>query len=159
MNKKIAIVAGAIATAGIMVGVYFGIRGAYETGVKNGREAALTEVAENTQALASTVAEKAEFSIKISSLMDEVSDELNAEAIDKYIANLENLIANTKSSEVRVMLGEYLNAWNDFKKTYTSEDNAAIQEAFNALRVTANDTAQRIKALYDDAILKAADKL
>ena len=154
---KIAICITILATAG--VGVFFGARAIYESGVTDGRKQESDEISNNVKKLGIAVSEKESFQKSINETFASIPTELNTEGIDGYIEKLNTLIKNTNTESVKNALNEYLAKWQSFKDIYASENNNSISESFNELKVSATDTATKIKTLYDEAIQEAIQNL
>lgn len=159
MKKAIKIIGGAVILAGVGVGVFFGARAIYDSGIRDGRALESNEVSENVKNLGAAVSEKETFKSNLISTLSEIPAELNSEGIDSYIEKLNNLINETETESVKNTLNEYLNNWKSFKDVYAGENNNEISEKFNELKISANDTAAKIKSLYDTAIQEAIEKL
>lgn len=158
MKKIVTIIIGATLVAGVTIGVGFAINTAYKNGQADGRQVAIQEVSENIKSLGVAVEEKAKYIQQSSVLMQDVPSEINAEAIDKYIDNLEKLMIGVPD-DVQTLLASYLDKWKQFKEIYASEDNNAIQELFNELKTGAVELAKNIQSVYDSNIRLAIEKL
>ena len=158
MKKTVTIIIGAALIAGLTIGVGFAINTAYKNGQADGRQVAIQEVSENIKSLGVAVEEKAKYIQQSSVLMQDVPSEINAEAIEKYIDNLEKLMIEVPD-DVQTLLASYLDKWKQFKEIYASEDNNAIQELFNELKTGAVELAKNIQSVYDSNIRLAIEKL
>ncbi len=147
----------AVIAAGI--GLYFGGNAIYNTGVNDGRNAMSDEVSEKIRGLGIVVAEKEYFRNELESALSDTPAELNTEGIDGYIGKLNELIDKIELENVKDILRGYLDKWQTFKETYASENNDEISEKFNELKTTATDTAKDLKALYDNKVREAIERL
>lgn len=159
VKKMLTVIIVLLVIVGLAVGTFFGVRAIYETGVSEGRKTEAEEVAESVQALGRAVQEKFDFQGKVAQVFGELPGEINAEGIDKYIGNLNELINQTNNEEIKTTLNDYANKWQEFKNIYESRDNSKITESFNALKTNANDVASRIKTIYDETIKAAITNL
>ena len=158
--RKIIVLTGCVLSAlGLSVGGYFGAKAIYENGIQTGRQQVIDEMSGKVKGLAIAVSEKTNFQQQVATLFAELPSEVNAESIDDYIAQLNDLINKTNTEQVKTTLTNYLEEWNKFKEIYASEDNNAITESFNALKTTTKNTAADIKSLFDEAIKTAIDSL
>ena len=144
---------------GIGVGTFFGVRAVYNNGVDEGRKTEAEAVAESVQALGRAVQEKVDFQGKLAQIFGDLPGEINAEDIDKYIGNLNELMDQTDNEEIKSTLSDYANKWQEFKGVYETQDNNKITEYFNALKVNATDMAGKIKTIYDETIKSAITNL
>lgn len=159
MKKIIKIIGGTIIIAGVGVGVFFGAKAIYNSGVNDGRTAEANDVSKNVKSLGAAVSEKETFRENLNEKLADIPTELNSDGINSYIEKLNNLINETETESVKNALNEYLNKWQSFKEVYAGENNNEIMEKFNELKTSANDTATKIKSLYDGAIQEAIQKL
>lgn len=158
-NKIVLIICSIVLAAMLGVGIYFGAKAIYNNGVQEGRWLAVEEVSDRVKALGVAVSEKVNFQKSISELFADAPKEMNTEAIDAYIAKLEELAGKAEVENVEAILQDYLGKWRTFKETYVSENNGQIEEAFNGLKSAAEDTAKQIKSQYDEAVKKAVQEL
>ena len=158
-HKIIIIIATAMATVVLGIGAYYGVRAIYNGGVTDGRQLESNDISDQLKALGTAVSEKTNFQQSINEAFADIPKELNTETIDTYIAKLEELVSKAKTEGVVAILQNYLGKWQAFKETYASENNGQIEEAFNGLKSTAEDTAKQIKTEYDAAIEKAVQEL
>lgn len=153
------IIGAVIVSVGVGVGVYFGGKSIYNSGIDNGVQSTENKMKDALNTLGQAVQEKTDLQEKITGIFKDLPETTNSEAIDKYIENLNNLINETQNEDIKNTLNDFNNKWQEFKNTYASQDNNQISEAFNALKTYAADTADKIKTFYDEAIRAAVNNL
>ena len=158
-KKILTIITLVLVVMGLAAGTYFGVKAVYNAGVDEGRKNEAEEMAESVQSLGRAVQEKFDFQGKLSRVFSDLPGEINTEGIDKYIANLNELINQANNEEIKSTLNDYLSKWQEFKGIYESQDNNQITEYFNALKSNVADTASKIKTIYDEAIKAAITNL
>ena len=157
-NKKVYIIFSSVILV-LIVAACFCIHSAYNKGVSDGRANYEQETAELLSNLGTVISEKVNFRQSANNILVDVPNEINSDGIEAYIKNLNSLKDSVNTEAVKNIISEYIEKWQNFKDTYETEDNGAIEAAFNELKESAATAATQIKEAYDNQITDALKNL
>lgn len=152
----------AAAIAAVATACFFINNLSYEQGIKAGKEAQKSETAEEIKALGNAVKEKSAATKEITeklALAATETTELTEDGIKSQLDAIKGLVETTTNEAAKTALSEYQKAWQTFQEVYTSKDNEKIKSAFETLKTTTNEIAQKLKSAYDQKITDALERL
>ncbi|MBR3135116.1 hypothetical protein IKG54_00930 [Candidatus Saccharibacteria bacterium] len=154
-NNKGKILIGVVCVLVLAVGTYF-------VGYQVGKTAGAADKQSALEGVAATIKDKSDFIKKMSELYNgwrADTETIDKDGINNYINKLNELMQGATNDAVKTALNDYLATWQKLATAYDTQNNEDIMKAFEEVKVSATDTAEKVQKALDEKINEAMNKI